>query len=110
MMNHEKRFPPTTIPVIISVILLLAGIPKFFPYGYYTLLRLAVCGTGCYIAFFAYEQKKQIIGFLSILVGLLFNPIIPVYLAKDIWVVIDFAVAIFFVVTLFTLKIEDNTE
>jgi len=103
--GKEKHFPPTTIPVLISILMLFAGIPKFFPYGYYTLLRFVVCGTGGYIAYFAFEEEKRFIGFLSILVALLFNPIIPIHLAKDVWVVIDFITTIFFAITIFTLRV-----
>ena len=104
--STKKQFPPTTIPTLISILMLFAGIPKFFPYGYYTLLRFVVCGTGGYIAYFAFEEEKRFIGFLSILVALLFNPIIPIHLAKDAWVVIDFITTIFFTITIFTLRVE----
>lgn len=107
-MSAKKEFPPTTIPTIISILILFAGIPKFFPYGYYTLLRLAVCGTGGYIAYFAFEEEKKVTGCLSILVALLFNPIIPVHLDKDVWVVIDFVTAVFFAITIFVLRIKKN--
>lgn len=106
-MNFKKHFPPITIPAIISILMLFAGIPKLFPYGYYTLLRLAVFGTGGYIAYFAFKEEKKFIGFLSILVALLFNPVIPIHLAKDAWIVIDFITAIFFAVTIFVLRIKE---
>lgn len=108
-MPKTKEFPPTTIPTIISIIMLFAGIPKFFPYGYYTLLRFVVCGTGAYIAFYSFEEESKIIGSISILVALLFNPIILVHLDKDTWVVIDFIVAIFFSITIFVLRSSRNS-
>jgi len=103
-MSFKKQFPPTTIPALISILLLFAGIPKFFPYGYYTLLRLLVCGTGGYIAYFSFKEEKRFIGFVSILVTLLFNPIIPIYLSKDAWVVIDLITVVFFAITIFALR------
>jgi hypothetical protein len=106
-MPIDRRFPSSTIPSIISILMLLAGVPKFFPYGYYTLLRLVVCGTGTYISYISFKNEKQIIGFLAILVALLFNPIIPIYLDKEIWVIIDLFVAIFFGVSIFMLKNRD---
>lgn len=84
--------------------MLLAGIPKYFPYGYYNLLRLVVCGTGIYIAYYLFAEEKKFIGFLSALVVLLFNPIFPVHLDKDAWVLIDFIVAIFFGISIFALR------
>jgi hypothetical protein len=100
----KKQYPPTVIPTIISVVMLLAGIPKFFPYGYYTLLRLVVCGTGIYIAVFSFEKEKKSIAFPAGFIALLFNPLIPIHLTKEIWVIIDFITAIFFFLTLFLLR------
>ena len=105
-MSSNKQFPPTTIPSIISILMLFAGMPEFFPYGYYTLLRLVVCGTGAYIAYFSFEEEKKVICFFSVLIAILFNPLIPFHLGKYIWVVIDFVVAIFLGITIFALRVE----
>ena len=61
-----------------SAMLLLALAP--LPYGYYTLLRLVVCGVGAYGASLAYGLGKQ--GWVLILglIALLFNPLVPVHL------------------------------
>jgi len=37
-------------------------------------------------------------------IAILFNPIIPVYLTKEIWVVIDFIIAIVFLISILTGK------
>ena len=105
-MPKNKKFPPTSIPTAISIVMLFAGIPKFFPYGYYTLLRLVVCGTGAYIAYFSFEEERKLIGYLSVVIAFLFNPIFPVHLDKEAWVIIDFIVAIFFGITIFALRSE----
>ena len=104
IMENKKQFPPTTIPTIISIAMLLAGMPDFFPYGFYTLLRLVVCGTSGYIAFFAFEEEKTVIAFISGFIALLFNPLIPVHLNKELWVIIDFIVATYLFLTIFILR------
>ena len=109
-MRSKKSYPPTTIPTTISIVMLFAGIPKFFPYGYHNLLRLVVCGTGVYIAHFSFESKKKFIGFLSVLVALLFNPLFPIHLDKDAWVLIDLIAAIFFAISIFALKIDRDKQ
>lgn len=101
---QKNDLPPTTIPVVISILMLIAGIPAFFPYGYYTLLRFVVCGTAAYTAYVSFGKENKIIGFLSILVALLFNPLIPIYMNKEAWVIIDAVVIIFFGTTIFFLK------
>ena len=68
------------------------------PIGYYTLLRLVVTAAAAYIAYDTFQNDKQsgwiwVFGFVAIL----FNPLIPIYLDKEIWMVIDFVVAILFI-------------
>lgn len=43
-------------------------------------------------------------GFFDGGIAILFNPIIPVHLTKDIWVIIDLIVAILFLVSIFKIK------
>jgi hypothetical protein len=102
-MLPNREYPPTSIPAIISILSLLLGIPEFFPYGYYILLRLFVCATAAYISYYSFEIENRIIGFISIAIVLLFNPIVPVYLPKEMWILIDVIVAIFFGTTIFIL-------
>lgn len=46
----------------------------------------------------------QVLGFFDGGIAILVNPIIPVHLTKDIWVIIDLIVAILFIVSIFTIK------
>ena len=69
---------------------LLAVLP--LPYGFYTFLRLAVSVAG---VFAAIELRRED-NFLWLLFGaivLLFNPIIPIYLTREVWFPIDLIVA-----------------
>ena len=108
IMGVKKTYPPTTIPTLISIVMLLAGIPQVFPYGYYTLLRLVVSGTSVYIAYFSFEEARKIIGAISILFAFIFNPLIPLYLGKEIWALIDIIAALFFAITIFVLRFESK--
>ena len=67
------------------------------PIGYYTFLRLVVTAAAAYIAYQTFQTDKKsgwiwIFGFVAIL----FNPLIPIYLDKEIWMVIDLAAAVLF--------------
>ena len=66
------------------------------PYGYYTFLRLVVTGMSLYAAFGLLE-KGSINFWVMLGIAILFNPIIPVYLTKEIWTPIDISVGIYFV-------------
>ena len=87
-MDKKLLYIPTTV--------LFIGIFPL-PIGYYTFLRLVVTAAAAYIAYQTYQKDKQS-GWLWIfgLVALLFNPLIPIYLDKEIWMVIDLAAAVLF--------------
>jgi len=65
------------------------------PYGYYTLLRLVVTGVSLYAAFGLLE-KGSVNFWVMLAIAVLFNPLIPVHLSKEIWVPIDIIVGIYF--------------
>jgi hypothetical protein len=97
MKNPLKKFK--TYFIIAIGFLLLALLP--WPYFYYQILKWVVAIGSAYIAFNLYEHKQYrkdvfILGGIA----LLFNPIWPIYLTREIWSVIDIVVAIYFVVKL----------
>lgn len=81
--------------IVPAAMLLLAVLP--LPYGYYTLLRLAVCGLAGYLAW-AHATREGTDAWVFALGGIavLFNPIIPVHLTREIWAFIDVATAVAF--------------
>jgi len=76
-------------------VMLLVAVPPIWPYGYYIFLRLVVCGVAFYIAFHLRENNQKYCVTLVIM-GLLFNPILPIFLPKLIWIPIDIGGAILF--------------
>ena len=82
-------------PVIASIVLLvLAVLP--LPYGYYTLLRLVVCFTAVFLAWFSYKQQRIRWAWIMVFVAVVFNPVIAVHFGKELWIVIDLITAIVF--------------
>ncbi len=74
------------------------------PYGYYQLLRFVVCGVSVYIVFMAYGWHKMWVAWLFGFVALLFNPLIPIHLSRELWQPIDMGCALLFLTTMFLLK------
>lgn len=103
-MKHNKS--PIKIPLVVSIIMLLLAIPPIWPYGYYTLLRLVVCGTAIYVAWNARKLNKEGWIWSMGFVALLFNPIIPIHLDKLTWSAVDLGIAILFIISIFKLKTE----
>ena len=87
----------------ISVLMLFLAIPKL-PYGYYTLLRWVVTISALFSAWVANNSEDKFWVFLMGGIAILFNPIIPVHLTKEIWVIIDLIVAILFLVSIFKIE------
>ena len=92
MRNHRENL---RIGLWVAIVALLVGIPPIWPYGYYVLLRLVVCAVSIYAIYVRRDSEpKYIVALVS--TTLLFNPVIPVYLNKLLWVPIDLGVAYFF--------------
>jgi hypothetical protein len=55
--NEERK--PIIISLLIGMAILLLAIPSIWPYGYYVLLRWAICGISIFVAYQAYEWKHK---------------------------------------------------
>ena len=97
----DKR--PHLIPTIIAAIMLLLALAPW-PYGYYQVLRLVVCGVAVYVAFMAYTCQKMWTVWLFGFIAVLFNPLLPIYLSRHIWQPIDVLCGILFMVIAVILK------
>lgn len=102
-LNKKKN-----IALLISAAFLFLALIDGWPYGVFTLLRFVVFAASAYIAWMAYEVRKEkwvwIFGFLAVL----FNPFIVIHLNREIWSVIDFIVGVFMIVSVFMLKLESK--
>ena len=87
-------------------VMLLLAVPPVWPYGYYILLRLVVCGVAAYTAFSLKNTNAKYFVVL-IIMALLFNPILPIALPKALWIPIDLAGAIIFFRLAHKLKTPD---
>jgi hypothetical protein len=89
--------------IVPSLFILIAILP--LPYGYYTLLRIVVSIAAGYIAFIAYSEGSTK-AYLVIygLMALLYNPILPVHLSREIWLPINLGTIGVLITTLFITK------
>lgn len=75
--------------LIPAVALMLALLP--WPYAYYQLLRVVVTVWAVALAWDQYRLAKSwtpwVFAFAA--VGVLFNPIAPIYLSREVWAVFD---------------------
>jgi len=99
-MNKNKN-----IAIIISVTFLFLAMIEGWPYGFFTLLRLVVFGTTVYLTWLAHKSQRQIWIWTFGFIALVFNPLIPLYLGRDLWMVVDLLVALFLIISIFAFNL-----
>ena len=92
--------------IILAVLLLLCLFKM--PYGYYTLMRLAATVGFAYMAYKYYEMKKEALVWTFGALTLLFQPLVKIALGRDIWNIVDVAVAVLLVVLTFAVGRKEN--
>jgi hypothetical protein len=66
------------------------------PYGYYMFLRLTITIIGLYCAFKVVDKESY--DFWAMIgIAVLFNPIMPIFLSKLLWVPIDIILGVYFI-------------
>lgn len=78
---------------IAASLLLLAAFP--LPYGYYTFSRITITAIAIYVALNHFKRETNNF-YIFIGIAILFNPLIPIHLSKEIWIPIDLILAIYF--------------
>jgi hypothetical protein len=71
-----------------------------WPYGYYSVLRWAVCIIGAYGAHRAFNGNNRTWAWIFVALAVLFNPIAPIYLARKTWNLLDALAAVVLLVSL----------
>lgn len=75
------------------------------PYGYFTLMRFVVTAVSLYLVYNIYQENKESLWIWAFgLIAVLFNPIIPVFLERSQWKIIDLIVGMFFVISIFLIR------
>jgi hypothetical protein len=79
-----------------ATLLVMAIFP--LPYGYYTFLRIVVTLAAGAAAVVSYRAAGRIQGItvLAVIIAIAFNPIVPVFLTRELWLPIDLLAAGFF--------------
>jgi len=90
--------------LIAAVVLFVAVIPVW-PYGYYTFMRFLVCCVSAYVAFKLNNIKRLKLHVVPLVaIAMLFNPLIPVHLSRNIWLPIDIGTGLYFIALVISMK------
>ena len=81
-------------PVVVLVAALLP-----WPYGYYNFLRFCICGAASFLAYQQWTHDDAASKWVVILgaIALLYNPLVPIHLTREIWTVLNIGTAMAFV-------------
>lgn len=99
MIDYKNLNPklPYQAYIVAGALLLLAA--ASMPYGYYTFVRIAVCGlasVNAYHSLSQHMQNKSIWPWLFLLVAILFNPFVVIHMQKEAWMLADISVGLLF--------------
>jgi hypothetical protein len=78
------------------------------PYGYYSLLRVFICFSGLAIAYKQYHLGNPGWMIMSLMISAIFNPVSPLYLDKESWILIDIFSSGFFFYS--SIKLNKDTK
>lgn len=73
--------------IVPAALSLLALAP--LPYGFYMLLRVTVCASCAYLSMAEFRAGGTGWGFGLGLIALIFNPLIPIHLGREVWSVLN---------------------
>ena len=91
--------------IIPGVLLIIAPIISF-PYGFYTFLRLVVTIAAIIVVVSSLKNKggANNISIIFGLITILYNPLIPIHLSREIWMPINFITSGIYFFYLFKIK------
>lgn len=81
-----------TLKLLFAIALLICLVPM--PYGYYILIRIVAAILFIIFASQYYEAKKEELAITFGILAFLFQPLIKIPLGREIWNMVDVAVAI----------------
>lgn len=98
-----KKLDIIKVIKIVLMILLLSCLLKM-SYGYYELVRFVAMVSFTILAYFSFKLNNRVFGTLWVSIAILFNPFFKIALGRNIWNVVDVAVAIILGISIFMEK------
>ena len=90
------------IKIVLSVLLLLCLADM--PYGYFQFVRFCALVGFSVLAYFSYQQNRNVETIIFVTLAILFQPLMKIALGRTLWNVVDVIVAIGLLGSLFLRK------
>src|SRR5688572_7935636 len=100
----ENKFQILEVGIKVTLSILFIICLFSMPYGFYQLVRFLALFGFVILAFFSYQNDKNLAVILYIGLALLFQPILKIALGRTIWNTIDVIVAILLIISIFNSK------
>ena len=84
--------------------MLLVALNPELPYGYYQFMRVVVTIAAAYGAYVAFSHDRTSWVWILGIIAVLFNPIAPIHLDRETWIIPDIVAAIIMFVASAKLK------
>jgi hypothetical protein len=94
--THGQVKTETIYSGVCAAVLLIAAFTEW-PYFMYVLLRVFICGSSAYIASKLYSRHRVPLTWLFGAIAVLFNPVLPVRMARSDWQATNVLAAIIFI-------------
>lgn len=78
------------------------------PYGYYQLLRLVVAVASAFIAAAAWQRGSHVAVIAFGLLALIYNPVVPLHLKREIWEWVNIGTAAIFLGALAVFELRER--
>ena len=95
-MKSKKTGAKQNLQIAGAILLLLCIFPM--PYGFFTIVRLAMTIISGYLAYNYFLQNKKELAITFSIVAILFQPFIKFALGREVWLVVDVVIAIFLLI------------
>ncbi len=80
---------PAVIPSAIAGVFLLVALAPIHAYGYFVFMRWIVCLAAIWFCYTAFSVGRAWLLLIGIPLAILFNPIAPIHLDRETWMVLD---------------------
>lgn len=102
-MNKGNQIVPSWV-LLATATLAFAAIADL-PYGYYSLLRWVVCAVAVASAIQLHARELQGWAWVLGAVAVVFNPLVPIHFAKEVWRFLDAGAGMVFLLVFRRLKL-----
>ncbi len=97
-MENQGLSASTWIKLVLAALMVLCLLPM--PYGFYNLVRFLSMIGFAILAVRAYHNSRITLSVVYGSLVLMFQPFIKLVLGRDVWIIVDVAVALFLIVTI----------